>query len=358
MFLAPNGKVFNAGPSRPRAGSIRPAPGRGRTARRARVDFAATAPRSCISRARCLMVGGTDPPIATADKIDLNLSSRHVAIGGTHGDCPPPAQRDRAARRNRARDGRQQRRGVQQPERCRLHGRAVGSRPASRHRVHRRSPARLVIAAITRLPCCCRTAACSRRAATTSRTPKCFLRPICSKAHVRCHVRSVGDHLRQLVFRRDTRRDVDHGGDARCAVGRHALVQHESALRAPRVFAGNRRCDRDCSAGRPMAPPGHYMLFVLNAAGVPSIGANRQGRARRPAPAGGADQLECRGRVDQPDQSLLDRQRVQRIGFPNRAVARMASRSREIGTVGRERHDLRRHWIERVDAVLVSRSRL
>ena len=57
-----------------------------------------------------------------------------------------------------------------------------------------------------------------------------------------------------------------------------------------------------------IAPPGHYMLFVLNAAGVPSIAPNRPSQQRPGAHrTGGADESECHGCVEQPDQPRVDR---------------------------------------------------
>ena len=113
--------------SRPRASSTRAAPARGRTARRALVDFAATAPPSCMSRARCCWSGGTIRRRATAEKIDLNLPAPDWQSAGTMAHRTPPAQCDGASRRHRTRDRRQQRRRVQQRWCPALHSRALGS---------------------------------------------------------------------------------------------------------------------------------------------------------------------------------------------------------------------------------------
>ena len=111
-------------------------------------------------------------------------------------------------------------------------------------------------------------------------------------------------------------------------------------------------------SGAKIAPPGHYMLFVLNAAGVPSIAPIVRLPPRGARRTGGADEFECDGCVEQPDQPHMDRQRLQRIGVPHRAIGGWHD-VHEIGAVGLERHDLRQQrLVERCDSVLVSRSRL
>ena len=49
------------------------------------------------------------------------------------------------------------------------------------------------------------------------------------------------------------------------------------------------------------------MLFVLNAAGVPSIARIVRLTAPAPTRTGGADESECHGCVEQPDQPRVDR---------------------------------------------------
>ena len=70
---------------------------------------------------------------------------------------------------------------------------------------------------------------------------------------------------------RDREPSIDRQGRPRPARRRHALEQHGTALR-PAVF--HRRRD-DITATAPasanIAPPGFYMLFIIDANGVPSV---------------------------------------------------------------------------------------
>ena len=128
---------------------------------------------------------------------------------------------------------------------------------------------------------------------------------------------------------------VTHAFNMNQRLVRLAFSQATGGLTAPAPPAGE------------VAPPGHYMLFLLNTAGVPSIARIvRLSNDAVPLPA--ADELERLGHVDQPDQSLVDRQRIQRNGFPNRAIFRWNLVHRDQHG-GDERHDLRRRWIDRVD---------
>ena len=71
---------------------------------------------------------------------------------------------------------------------------------------------------------------------------------------------------------------ADAGRGARSSFGRPGAagradprVRHGSAARGAVVHRRERRAERDRPPNGNIAPPGYYMLFVLNTAGVPSV---------------------------------------------------------------------------------------
>ena len=106
-----------------------------------------------------------------------------------------------------------------------------------------------------------------------------------------------------------------------------------------------------------IAPPGHYHAVFAEHRWRAVDRTDRQAKQQRRPAAGGADEPQRLGCLDQPDQSLVDRHRAQRNWFPNRVVFRWKLIHGDQHRGG-ERHDVRRHRLERVDPVLVSRTRL
>ena len=136
MLLAPNGKVFNAGPQQTSRWLDTTGTGAWTTGPQSTGGFRSYGSAVMYEPGKVLIVGGNDPPRATAEKIDLESSQSNLATGGNHGQRTPPAQCHSASRRDRTRDRREQRCRVQHPQRCRVHGRAVGSRATAAKRVY------------------------------------------------------------------------------------------------------------------------------------------------------------------------------------------------------------------------------
>ena len=107
-----------------------------------------------------------------------------------------------------------------------------------------------------------------------------------------------------------------------------------------------------------IAPPGHYMLFVLNAAGVPSIAPIVRLNSG-PAPTAPAAPTSVSATAVSSSQINLTwtDNASNESGFQIERSTD-ASTFTEIGVSHLERHDLCQHIVERCDSILVPRSRL
>ena len=127
MLLAPNGKVFNAGPTETTrylntSGSGAWSVVANRVFGRNR-DYGSAV---MYAPGKVLVMGGGDPPTNTAEVIDLNQPSPSWRAVSSMANSPAPAQRGALARRQSARHRRHRRARLQQCQRRRACGRAMG----------------------------------------------------------------------------------------------------------------------------------------------------------------------------------------------------------------------------------------
>ena len=114
MFLAPNGKLFFAGPQR-----VQPLHGHernghaGYTGPSSNYGTRSYGPAVYLD-GRVLLIGGGDPPTATVEMIDLNVASPVWRYMAPDERGAAAAQRDAAAGWNGAGDGRQPRQWLRQ----------------------------------------------------------------------------------------------------------------------------------------------------------------------------------------------------------------------------------------------------
>jgi hypothetical protein len=129
-----------------------------------------------------LLVGGADPPVASAEKIDLTRSSPQWQPAGAMNMARTSAQCDRSSGRHRPGDGGSSAPGFDNAAGAVLNGELWDPSANSFTQLARG----LDIAAITRSLCCCPMVACCRREAISIRiTPNCFRRPTCSRGQGR-----------------------------------------------------------------------------------------------------------------------------------------------------------------------------
>ena len=115
--------------------------------------------------------------------------------------------------------------------------------------------------------------------------PKCFLLPICSRAHRPVVTSSPSNITYGESFFVDTpdATSITAVTLVRLSAVTHAFNMNQRFVRLAFSQATGRLTVTAPSAAE-IAPPGHYMLFLLNAAGVPSIAPDRPSQQRRRRP--------------------------------------------------------------------------
>ena len=264
MLLAPDGRVFNAGPQQTSRYLNTSGTGAWSNGPASTVDTRSYGSAVMYEPGKVLIVGGNDPPRGLSGEDRPQSRCAELAIGGEHEHRTPPAQRNDASGRHGARHGRQLRCGVQQRCCARVHCRALGSRSKLFYKAREGD-------SLSGLSLDCAAAARRARAlvreATTSRMPKCFLLPICSRAHRPEVTSSPSSHHLRRVFFVDT---PDATSIAAVTLVRLSAVTHSYNMNQRFLRLAFSQAAGGLTATAPsvatIAPPGHYMLFVLNAA--------------------------------------------------------------------------------------------
>ena len=352
MMLAPNGKVFYAGPERftrfldttgtgtwtagPTSAGGNRSYGNG-VMYRARQN---TDRRRGRSAAR---VGGSHRP---------QSAEPDLAAGGIDVERPPSGERHLASRWHGARHRRQQRRGFQQFQYTCVCGRALESFDGRFYDAFERG-------ALSRLPLDC--AAPAGRARTVVRRRRRAQRrsvlaplPVQRRA-AQHHVGAAESLVRPFVFGRDTECRVHLHRLARASFNRDAFDQHESAVSSPGVFAGERRTDRhgalggrDRTSGRLHAVPRQQHRRAIG-------WIHRAAWCRGAAFCSVEPGSDCG--LEQSNRPCLDRQCVERAWSSDRALDRWQHVLR-VRNSRSECHQLLRYRREPADAVLVPCARL
>ena len=246
MLLAPDGRVFNAGPQQ--TSRYLNTSGTGAWSNGPSSTGGSRGYGSAVmyEPGKVLMVGGGDPPRASAEKIDLNL--------------PVPTWQSAGVMHT----ARRQINATVLPDGTVLvtggsSGAGFNNKTAPVYAAERWDPAQnsfTVLASATRyrgyhsiallLP----DGRVLSSGGDNQPNAEVFSPPYLFKgARPVVTVVSVEHHLRRVLFCRHAGCDVDRGRDARSPFGGHAREQHEPALSSPRVFAGTRPPDRHCPVG-------------------------------------------------------------------------------------------------------------
>ena len=181
MFLAPDGRVFDAGPGchhaaarhRGRRYLVR----RGQPQVRASRDYGSAV---MYEPGKILLAGGGDPPTATAEVIDLNVPGptwQTTALDEPRAAADEP---DDAARRQGAGHRRHIGAGLQRPRCAGLHAPRCGIPPPAAGPTSSRPPCRV---STTRSRCSCPTGGSSPPAGTATPRARSTRRPTCSPEH-------------------------------------------------------------------------------------------------------------------------------------------------------------------------------
>ena len=217
---------------------------------------------------KILLVGGDDPPTATAEVIDLNAPTPAWTY------VSPMAVARRQLNATILPDGKvlitggSSGQGFDNGPLLSLR-RALGSRDPPVQLARQRD-------AIPRI------SLDGRPVAGWTRYPVHWRRPLAERGGVfaslplqRCasdhHLRTGERRLRADVLRGHSRRGFGRQGDLDSADVHDAFLQHGPADRSTDLHGHDGWLERRGSRGSNLSPPGYYMLFVLNGTGVPSI---------------------------------------------------------------------------------------